>query len=782
MISVSNEFKQAITLPRHLDGKIVIGNDTITSEQFYSIERIFKTDLFKTVMKQVIVDSQVPIDKGSVINPQLGVYVGDDFEYLSLGNYTATKEPNLNKDTKSYQISTYDKIVESMVDYGLTIGDISYPCSVRDLFVAIFTKLGWSTSGIPQTFTNSTSLIEEDVYSNANMTYRSVLDELCTISCMFLLEKNGLPSLIQKNTTSEVIDEYYMNNTNVTIKEKVYFNSLVFSRASESDNIFRNDSEDIELNGLHEYKVSDLQILSLNWRDNFIDEMWNYIKTFEYYSYDIDTKGIGFLEPIDEFILRTFEDDYNTLLLSSDLVLRSGLKENISADAPKETQTDYKYASSTDRFKNQTYLVVDKQNQQIEALVSNTKIVSNELKGIGRVQLENAYKGTLHYLSIKGEMQPLTPSSILYPSNSLYPKDTKTLLVDDNEVKLDIDYLRYINEEVCDEFIYEEGKCKIIRRVGNNNGTYYELPSEVVEQREDALIEVDTNSVLVMKQFGNVQLKVYYLLNNEYTDNFAPTVDLISKINLSEGKALIEANKIDLVGKTFDLTADRMRIQSKNFTLDEEGNMVANSGTFNGTLSTGRDCIVGDNLKIGVNQSDEGADTKRIQMSNHAYIERIKYSDDYSILKLRGDYLEMYIEGEGGDHLLFTGQNYYSKWDNMNQNITLNYGYITSSSDIITDSDKRLKDNIKDISVDWINDLKVKEFNYKNSKDRKQIGLIAQDYLDKDYSKYFLLEKDNGYYGISYGNITNALIQYCQELNKKVENLEKKIEKLESDK
>ena len=57
--------------------------------------------------------------------------------------------------------------------------------------------------------------------------------------------------------------------------------------------------------------------------------------------------------------------------------------------------------------------------------------------------------------------------------------------------------------------------------------------------------------------------------------------------------------------------------------------------------------------------------------------------------------------------------------------------------------------------------------------------------MDKDYSKYFLNDFDldgEKYYGISYGNITNALIQYCQEMNEKVNKLEKRIEELESDK
>ena len=42
------------------------------------------------------------------------------------------------------------------------------------------------------------------------------------------------------------------------------------------------------------------------------------------------------------------------------------LEENIFTEMPQETETDYTKADKTDRKINQTYLIVDKQNQTIE--------------------------------------------------------------------------------------------------------------------------------------------------------------------------------------------------------------------------------------------------------------------------------------------------------------------------------------------------------------------------------------------------------------------------------
>ena len=411
MINVSNNYKQALTQPRTIDAKITYDSTTINIDNINSIKRSFNSTLFKTIAKQVIIDSNVSIDKDKTINPQFGLYLDNQFEYVSLGSYKTKDAPNLNKDTNSYEITAYDKIVDSMVDYGLTNSDITYPCTVRQLFVAIFTKLGWSTSGIPATFVNSTSMIEEDVYSNVNFTYRDVLDELCTISCMFLIDVNGTPTLKQKTTTSETINEDFMSDTNVQIKNQVFFNSLVFSRASESDNIYRKDDTSIANNGLHEFKVSDLQILSLNWRDNFIDAMWNYIKTFTYYAYEVNTGGITYLEPIDTFTLSTFGSTYSTILLNSDLTIANGVNEKIYANEPLESETEYKYADTTDKRINQTNLIVDKQNGKIDAVVSQVDEIEEELSSPTSIKedkyfdLEDALDSPLIDFSLYGETQ-----------------------------------------------------------------------------------------------------------------------------------------------------------------------------------------------------------------------------------------------------------------------------------------------------------------------------------------------------------------------------------------
>lgn len=93
---------------------------------------------------------------------------------------------------------------------------------------------------------------------------------------------------------------------------------------------------------------------------------------------------------------------------------------------------------------------------------------------------------------------------------------------------------------------------------------------------------------------------------------------------------------------------------------------------------------------------------------------------------------------------------------------------------IINQSDKRLKTNINDIDSDFIYQLDIKSFDYING-DKNKIGIIANDYADMDFSKWFLHQDKNGYYAVDYQNIVNALIKCVQELKEKIKQLKKEV-------
>ena len=227
------------------------------------------------------------------------------------------------------------------------------------------------------------------------------------------------------------------------------------------------------------------------------------------------------------------------------------------------------------------------------------------------------------------------------------------------------------------------------------------------------------------------------------------TENLVSEINAS-------ADVINLRG-------NRVIIDSDNFKLTADGTITANAGTFGGTINTSKDLTVGNNAYIGQNQTATGNDMKYLYFSNNAYIRRWLFANIYNYLQIYSDY---------NTRIQCKDTGYINVMEDM-----IGMSHTPSIS-----SDERLKQNIKDTDVSWVDNIKVKEFEYKNTPNKKQIGVIAQDYLNKDYSQYFLNsyinEDGEKYYSVEYGNITNALIKYCQELKQEINTLKKEINSL----
>jgi len=443
MKSVTDNFKIDLrTYGRQIDIKIKLNDIEADINDFNTVKPSFNTDLFKTIMHQVEIDSSVSMIKNTKIDIQIGIKLNEkNYEYIDFNTYYV-ETCEIQEDTNSYRILAYTKIKEAMIDYDL---ELTEKLTTRNYLIKIFQRLNWSTSNIPVTFINSDKMIDPTLHIGIGYTFRDALDEITTISCSFILFNGQIPILKYLINTNEIIDESYLDEDNVTIGEKYFINSLVFSRAEESDNIYRKDDVSISTNGLHEYKISDNQLLSTNDRSDYIDEMFNYLKTLEFYIFDIQSKGILFLEACDIFNLSLNEITYPVILLNDEIEIEDGLIESLYFDEPNETETDYKYSDSTDKKINQTYILVDKQNQkitqlanqsteyeekltqveqtvdQIQQQVSDTVTYKREVEGVTEIHLEDAGKTEILELEIKGNK---TYDSNLYPGENVFPSES----------------------------------------------------------------------------------------------------------------------------------------------------------------------------------------------------------------------------------------------------------------------------------------------------------------------------------------------------------------------
>lgn len=442
MKNVTDNFKADLrTYGRQFSFDIKINDVDISEDDVNYIKPSFNGDLFKTIMHQVEIDSKYVLPKKTKINLKAGVKLNEtNYEYVSYNTYYTINPSERQEDTNSYCTLAYDKMSEAMIDYDL---EILEKIPVRNYLIRICQRLGWNTNNIPATFINSEKLIDPTLHIGIGYTFRDALDEIATITCSFLLFVGENFYLIYPTETNENIDESYLDEDSITIGEKYFINSLVFSRAEESDNIYRKDDRNIEANGLHEYRISDNQLLSTNDRDLYIDEMFNYLKDFEFYIFDVKSKGILFLEACDRFNFVLGGNTYSTILLNNEIAFEDGLSEALYVDKPAETQTEYKYADETDKRINQTYIIVNKQEQTITQLTQQTteheeKLVEHqqdidglkqtvsdsvnykrEIEGITELHITDAGKADMLMFEVKGNK---TYASNLHPRTNLYPR------------------------------------------------------------------------------------------------------------------------------------------------------------------------------------------------------------------------------------------------------------------------------------------------------------------------------------------------------------------------
>lgn len=350
-------------------------------------------------------------------------------------------------------------------------------------------------------------------------------------------------------------------------------NSIVLARAGESDKIYKKDQSSIELNGLCELMIKENQFMNFNDRVDYLQELSDKLFGVEYYLNDFVSTGIMYYELLDMYNIEIFGKTYNCLMLNDEQNITQGLEENIHTDRPETSETDYTKADKTDRKINQTYLIVDKQNQKIEGVIKqigdrtdktttitadidglNSKVsqivdLTREVTGIKSVTLENCANGELLKLIIYGnnsELIPLTLSNDLYLSNHMHLENYNSLITVTNEngesVRYDLKITDKLRQRgnVKDEYIIESGKAKIIRRI-NTDGTIKDNPTEEDLGELAIILSQGTNTVSIDEY--NFEMYIKYAILSDLANTFATKVELNTSITQTSKAIMSEVNK-----------------------------------------------------------------------------------------------------------------------------------------------------------------------------------------------------------------------------------------------
>lgn len=636
------DFKNQLTeLGRELRG-VITYNNTELEEEIYSITPHYNADLLKSVMKQLDIELSVDIPLNTIINCQIGIKVNNNYEMLNYGNYVVYKSEK-QEDTGTYKITCYDKMLYSMKkneDLG-----VDYPIKIKDYLIALGNKIGLSVANT--TFYNQDMKIPSELYLGQDYTYRDILDEIAQATgSIICLNENDEIEVRYPTKTNDTIDEEFLKDVNVNFAERYgAINTIVLSRAGESDNVYYPDP--LPANPI-EIKIVDNQIMNFNNRSDYLEGIYNALNGLYYYINDFTSTGILYYDVGDLYNVRIGENTYQCLMLNDEINVTTGIEEIIHTDLPKQSETDYSKADKTDRKINQTNLIVDKQNQQIQSVVNqigdrskkqttitqdidgiNSKVenledVTENAEGLKEIELQNCVAGSLLELHIYGNnsvFDYLFPRNDLYPSDTLYPQGDSRIVVTDKDGNFKIyelgvlDVLRQ-NGNVRDEYVLEKEKAKVIRRI-NKNGTI-KIQEEIEDLGEFSIpLNEGTNTIRIQNYNANIKAK--FAIQNDYTDVFATKAEMnssitqtakeinlevrkkvdedeiISKINQSAEKISIEANKININGVVS---------ANGNFEIDKEGNVSLAGNIY--MTGTNTKIVGGDGLITNLQFKEDG--------------------------------------------------------------------------------------------------------------------------------------------------------------------------------
>ena len=313
-----------------------------------------------------------------ITSPKFGVKAPteSDYNYKTFGTYIV-KSQKYDDDTSTLNLECYDLMLQSMIPYDLSL-DYSAGVTVKGLLDGICNRLGWAIGY--STFTNSGVLIDGEKFDNS-YTFRDVLDQIAQVAAGVIAFKDDALCVLYPTSTGETIDA--SNLKALTLGEKYGpINSVVIARTPQEDNIYAQNASSITSNGITEVKIENNQIMDSH-REDFIGAILDRLNGLYFWLYEVESYGIGYLDLCDIFSLETLDGTpHQTIMLSNTMEITQGLIEKCSLEAPEATETDYKAASTTDKVLNKTVLKVDKQAQEITALVSRTETVEGDVSGL----------------------------------------------------------------------------------------------------------------------------------------------------------------------------------------------------------------------------------------------------------------------------------------------------------------------------------------------------------------------------------------------------------------
>lgn len=479
---------------------------------------------------------------------------GDSIK-IKYGSFCIAEEPEYDAAQNLTSIIAYDGLYPSMQPYDISLW--KQGITLKEFLVAILKQceIPYDADSL-SLMANADKVITSEKYldiendsTEAAYTYRDILDEIAKASGVTFAFKNSLGGnpaklyAIKPTESGYVIDE--SNLRSVTIGAKYGpVKGVVLSREPQEDNvIYPSNLTDSQT----AVKISNVELIedSSNdeYRKQFAKGIYDNVTGTEYYLYDLDSFGIGFLNFGDIFTLKVCErtggmigdeKEYKTIFMRTDMTVSQGVKEKSKLEAPQATSTDYSAAeSASDKLLKKTMIKVDKQEQRITALVKESDDKYSEF-----TQTINGIKGEI--VDTKNDLKAEITATASAATSQYTALKTE---VKENYVA-NSTYNTFVNQ-TAEKFSTQAESIKNIQGAGY-----------ITEERCNSLIEAQSDKITLSVE-ENLKIGTRnILLNSECFAGFTPTKYKVSRAPMvpSISDTYVPSGKYSVVG--FDSVLD----------------------------------------------------------------------------------------------------------------------------------------------------------------------------------------------------------------------------------
>ena len=500
----------------------------ITPEDINEIRYYFDGALYRSVMRCLEVklkgDWTAKAKKGLLLDSLKikATHPEGDSVTIGYGGFYIAEAPEYDAAQNLTSVIAYDELYQSMWPYTASLWQSGI--TVKNYLIAILNKLGINydansfnlMANADKVITSEKYLDIENDSTEAAYTYRDILDEIAKASGVTFAFKNSLGGdpfklyAIKPTESGYVIDE--SNLRSVTIGAKYGpVKGVVLSREPQEDNVYYPSNLSDSQTAV---KISNVELIedSSNdeYRKQFAKGIYDNVTGTEYYLYELDSFGIGFLNFGDIFTLKVCErtggmigdeKEYKTIFMRTDMTVSQGVKEKSKLEAPQATSTDYSAAeSASDKLLKKTMIKVDKQEQRITALVKESDDKYSEF-----TQTINGIKGEI--VDTKNNLEAKITATAEAATSQYTALKTE---VKENYVA-NSTYNTFVNQ-TAEKFSTQAESIKSIKDAGY-----------ITEERCNSLIEAQSDKITLSVE-ENLKIGTRnILLNSECFAGFTPT-------------------------------------------------------------------------------------------------------------------------------------------------------------------------------------------------------------------------------------------------------------------